>query len=158
MLCVDKYGTRIVEVTSMKINQPRATTHTRFLGDRGLWEWLIDRSGKIIEEPLTYTYPSLLESDGSVRLVGPVAEGTIINENVDKDYNPRYNTLLDKGHLETSDNQHDMVEVVHRFINGINWLSRARTDRPYIHAYRVCLLYTSPSPRDRTRSRMPSSA
>ena len=24
--------------------------------------------------------------------------------------------------------------------------------------YRVCLLYTSPSPRDRTRSRMPSSA
>ena len=25
-------------------------------------------------------------------------------------------------------------------------------------AYRACLLYTSPSPRDRTRSRMPSSA
>ena len=25
-------------------------------------------------------------------------------------------------------------------------------------SYRVCLLYTSPSPRDRTRSRMPSSA
>ena len=25
-------------------------------------------------------------------------------------------------------------------------------------AHRVCLLYTSPSPRDRTRSRMPSSA
>ena len=27
--------------------------------------------------------------------------------------------------------------------------------RPF---YRICLLYTSPSPRDRTRSRMPSSA
>ena len=27
----------------------------------------------------------------------------------------------------------------------------------YAHA-RICLLYTSPSPRDRTRSRMPSSA
>ena len=26
------------------------------------------------------------------------------------------------------------------------------------HRYKVCLLYTSPSPRDRTRSRMPSSA
>ena len=25
-------------------------------------------------------------------------------------------------------------------------------------AYEICLLYTSPSPRDRTRSRMPSSA
>ena len=26
------------------------------------------------------------------------------------------------------------------------------------YCYRTCLLYTSPSPRDRTRSRMPSSA
>ena len=26
------------------------------------------------------------------------------------------------------------------------------------HDYKTCLLYTSPSPRDRTRSRMPSSA
>ena len=26
------------------------------------------------------------------------------------------------------------------------------------HDYVICLLYTSPSPRDRTRSRMPSSA
>ena len=31
-------------------------------------------------------------------------------------------------------------------------------DMPYIKVYEVCLLYTSPSPRDRTRSRMPSSA
>ena len=26
------------------------------------------------------------------------------------------------------------------------------------HVFEICLLYTSPSPRDRTRSRMPSSA
>ena len=32
---------------------------------------------------------------------------------------------------------------------------RTVTDKPIKH---VCLLYTSPSPRDRTRSRMPSSA
>jgi len=30
--------------------------------------------------------------------------------------------------------------------------------RAYLHAREGCLLYTSPSPRDRTRSRMPSSA
>ena len=31
--------------------------------------------------------------------------------------------------------------------------------KPYFKQYRIfCLLYTSPSPRDRTRSRMPSSA
>ena len=29
---------------------------------------------------------------------------------------------------------------------------------PMVHNDTVCLLYTSPSPRDRTRSRMPSSA
>ena len=33
-----------------------------------------------------------------------------------------------------------------------------QNDRPIIGQYNVCLLYTSPSPRDRTRSRMPSSA
>ena len=30
--------------------------------------------------------------------------------------------------------------------------------RENVHYYNTCLLYTSPSPRDRTRSRMPSSA
>jgi len=32
------------------------------------------------------------------------------------------------------------------------------TGRPQVVLVHVCLLYTSPSPRDRTRSRMPSSA
>mgnify|MGYP003303601772 CR=1 FL=1 len=35
------------------------------------------------------------------------------------------------------------------------------TDRSFVHRvikFKGCLLYTSPSPRDRTRSRMPSSA
>ena len=30
--------------------------------------------------------------------------------------------------------------------------------KPFVDTYKSCLLYTSPSPRDRTRSRMPSSA
>ena len=35
-----------------------------------------------------------------------------------------------------------------------------KTDKEadYVAMIRTCLLYTSPSPRDRTRSRMPSSA
>ena len=37
---------------------------------------------------------------------------------------------------------------------GINFLDTA----PFYGFGRSCLLYTSPSPRDRTRSRMPSSA
>ena len=34
----------------------------------------------------------------------------------------------------------------------------AGTGKTFITLYNACLLYTSPSPRDRTRSRMPSSA
>ena len=43
------------------------------------------------------------------------------------------------------------VEVVEAYLDRIE-----RID-PLINSY-ICLLYTSPSPRDRTRSRMPSSA
>ena len=38
------------------------------------------------------------------------------------------------------------------FVNG------TLTDKSDITKVKYCLLYTSPSPRDRTRSRMPSSA
>ena len=40
-----------------------------------------------------------------------------------------------------------------------SYMGRIPDDAPFKHAdYPTCLLYTSPSPRDRTRSRMPSSA
>ena len=39
---------------------------------------------------------------------------------------------------------------------GIDWLGVAYPET--LTQYEICLLYTSPSPRDRTRSRMPSSA
>ena len=41
------------------------------------------------------------------------------------------------------------------------WLSRFEEEGLFYYSseqYMICLLYTSPSPRDRTRSRMPSSA
>ena len=44
-----------------------------------------------------------------------------------------------------------VTKKVKKKISSSNTLSTARK-------YRYCLLYTSPSPRDRTRSRMPSSA
>ena len=44
-------------------------------------------------------------------------------------------------------------------INGQKvWISRVQHSDLMILLARTCLLYTSPSPRDRTRSRMPSSA
>ena len=45
-------------------------------------------------------------------------------------------------------------------INGVDIgpLVEAELNRRYPERTKLCLLYTSPSPRDRTRSRMPSSA
>ena len=45
-------------------------------------------------------------------------------------------------------------EVVEQTCKGIDFLMKKNK----IDVYTGCLLYTSPSPRDRTRSRMPSSA
>ena len=44
------------------------------------------------------------------------------------------------------------VEIDVRSINGELWLGHDEAQ------YKVCLLYTSPSPRDKRQSRMPSSA
>ena len=41
---------------------------------------------------------------------------------------------------------------------GRNFISNSDIRTLMIHEPNTCLLYTSPSPRDRTRSRMPSSA
>ena len=45
-------------------------------------------------------------------------------------------------------------------ISDFEWMKGAKEAIKYLNEadYLVCLLYTSPSPRDRTRSRMPSSA
>ena len=54
---------------------------------------------------------------------------------------------------ERGPNRQDVTAVTGK----IRQLSRRYTDEGTHQCY-VCLLYTSPSPRDRTRSRMPSSA
>ena len=50
-------------------------------------------------------------------------------------------------------------QKVDQLIAKLNPLVQSgKADRRVLEAYLSCLLYTSPSPRDRTRSRMPSSA
>ena len=39
-----------------------------------------------------------------------------------------------------------------------DWAKAHPAETAFLEKYTICLLYTSPSPRDRTRSRMPSSA
>ena len=46
----------------------------------------------------------------------------------------------------------------HHHLAGITSAERLSWPSPFDALISTCLLYTSPSPRDRTRSRMPSSA
>ena len=54
-----------------------------------------------------------------------------------------------------------MKDVIHQLADAIlqEWIDNDESAyKDYNDALKACLLYTSPSPRDRTRSRMPSSA
>ena len=57
--------------------------------------------------------------------------------------NPKYSDFLPLRSALLHSHLSDLKEITHDFL---------------YENYRTCLLYTSPSPRDRTRSRMPSSA
>ena len=51
---------------------------------------------------------------------------------------------------------HNQISPDERLIQLVKLLARRAAEKDF--EAHICLLYTSPSPRDRTRSRMPSSA
>ena len=59
--------------------------------------------------------------------------------------------------FETVNSNFSML-FTHLFGGGEARLAIVESDDPLEAGLEICLLYTSPSPRDRTRSRMPSSA
>ena len=63
---------------------------------------------------------------------------------------------LDPNALETRRARGYVLENTNNFVEAISEYEEALKINPNIAD--LCLLYTSPSPRDRTRSRMPSSA
>ena len=62
--------------------------------------------------------------------------------------------------LMDADGQHPPEEIPNllQHIDRYDMVVGARSTGTQAHWHRTCLLYTSPSPRDRTRPRMPSSA
>ena len=58
---------------------------------------------------------------------------------------------------DVMDGEIDKVINIHAIMMGRQLILCKRRDITHESAY-VCLLYTSPSPRDRQKSRMPSSA
>ena len=90
-----------------------------------------------------------------------------VASNNDQGENPARPQAQDKTQEETSDDSTEIqsgsepIAKRRRFeldtSNEMSWeLKQELVD--YIHKYMNCLLYTSPSPRDKRQSRMPSSA
>ena len=68
---------------------------------------------------------------------------------------------IDVGNLPKIKAEQYLRDVMSRYRNKLVYDSgtgEVRDDKKYMSMLEDCLLYTSPSPRDRTRSRMPSSA
>ena len=72
--------------------------------------------------------------------------------------NPDFDLIIDP--LSAIDRQFmaDQRARVEQLANRLGRGLTGNADRDIDTLQRICLLYTSPSPRDRTRSRMPSSA
>ena len=66
--------------------------------------------------------------------------------------------------IEDTDRERSTEESVQAILQSMDWLGLDYDEGPFYQTQRfdryreVCLLYTSPSPRDRQKSRMPSSA
>ena len=75
-----------------------------------------------------------------------------------KKNNPRV-IIIQKLYSKYYNNEVELNFPKHRFKKFIKDVVNGTIERDdVIHEEITCLLYTSPSPRDRTRSRMPSSA
>ena len=78
-----------------------------------------------------------------------------------KGYSEDMNQALSEEEEEAMRGNDEYCQIASSIIETTeNYLHRAlsRKEVFYLYQYLICLLYTSPSPRDRTRSRMPSSA
>ena len=105
--------------------------------------------GKAIEL-LQEFYPSLYkyhESNGDLIKLGGAFEKWIADCK-----------WVRESHFEQIENPHDFPSVAHMYAGNDFLTMREAFEQSYFVERSHCLLYTSPSPRDMRRSRMPSSA
>ena len=73
-----------------------------------------------------------------------------------QDYNEEKRSVVTIGTFDGLHQGHQ--KIFSRLINSAKTKNLSSVILTFFPHPRICLLYTSPSPRDRTRSRMPSSA
>ena len=113
------------------------------------------------EEKITIYPPKLetvrIDDDGTALVAGTAYPGSVLEILVDEEVVESITLGQDGNFAVLFDIElKDRPQVVS--IRSIDGEVTLVSDETMIVAPKVCLLYTSPSPRDRTRSRMPSSA
>ena len=109
--------------------------------DAGDSDVFIEASGDITQASTSFIFADQL---------GVRQEASVFSGSDDFDGNNRFDILL------TDDNDVNQFAAFNLFDTGV--IAFNDIDDLEIDRVESCLLYTSPSPRDRTRSRMPSSA
>ena len=108
----------------------------------GNWYTRITTNLAVIPDFITHYETELISAKQEVKVYG----------NVEK------NIAAIPGITEHRFNQLQEIEAVLNYLNIQLRRIRRKHFQKYLEAYNSCLLYTSPSPRDRQKSRMPSSA
>ena len=101
------------------------------------------------ESPRTISWVNVMSDLSGLHNMGGVGEFFGIKNDFDKKKVAYFNNIKDA--CKNSD-----LLIIHTEWNEFKQLNFKRLNNK--KKFKICLLYTSPSPRDRTRSRMPSSA
>ena len=135
---------------------PEATIPTASMADIAFLLLLFFLVATVIDVDtgLGLTLPELQENPEEVKIPPERMASVLVNENGD--------VLID-GNVIPVFQIKDMLKARIASKNDLpsnrKMIISLKTDRKTVYnVYIACLLYTSPSPRDRTRSRMPSSA
>ena len=187
-MCIrDRYYISDIEVTNnlCKTNIPTSTAFRGFGGNQGMMaiENIIDNISRYLKkDPIEVRKKNFYQKDKkNVTHYGMKIQDNVINEifkNLENksNYKIRYSNIrkfneknkfkkkgiaitpLKFGVSFTTIHLNQAGALVHIYTDGSVYLNHGGIEMGQGTHTKICLLYTSPSPRDRTRSRMPSSA
>ena len=143
-----------------KIGDAKRKLHGMITGKPDNFSWLID--GKLAGSAIPTSKEEIeWAKEEGVKSVVTIREEPLDNEWV-KDLNYLHVMSDDMGIPEFSDLVNS-IDFIHQRITDnepvmVHCLAGLGRTGTILACYMICLLYTSPSPRDRQKSRMPSSA
>ena len=91
-------------------------------------------------------------------IAGFVASAGVPREALIEEDAPKGRFFFARNHLTGADTKSLLGDIVKSILTEFPWPKSQRWGRGSFRWVRPCLLYTSPSPRDKRQSRMPSSA